>query len=220
MSQTDWIPVIPSSLVNVSDVIQVFIKALDLVVWRSTQGRLQIWQNRCPHRSVRLSLGHVQGENLVCAYHGWQFSAENSSCQIIPSQPLQRAPSSICTTTYACKEQNGMIWVNLNQVQTDTKIISSLEMTQAYTFLGSVNIPLDRHTLHHILLESGFTQVDTWQYQHHDQSWGNVTVFISPHQNSCSLYAISSDATTHDLTYIKQLRQLRDHIMERETCSM
>ena len=42
----------------------------DLVVWRSKSGVLSAWDNRCPHRGMRLSHGFVRGEALACVYHG------------------------------------------------------------------------------------------------------------------------------------------------------
>jgi phenylpropionate dioxygenase-like ring-hydroxylating dioxygenase large terminal subunit len=62
------------------------------------------------HSRVRLSLGQVQGESLVCAYHGWQFAAEDGHCQRIPAQPEQRAPKTVCARSYAVMENSGLIW--------------------------------------------------------------------------------------------------------------
>ncbi|KAF7277626.1 hypothetical protein GWI33_002958 [Rhynchophorus ferrugineus] len=110
MTFSNWIPVIPSLLIENGEVEQFIIQGRDVAVWRSEKGHVQIWENRCPHRSVRLSLGQVHGESLVCAYHGWQFAAEDGHCQRIPAQPEQRAPKSLCAKTYPVMEYLGMIW--------------------------------------------------------------------------------------------------------------
>lgn len=219
MPQNSWIPVYPSSFVQTSDVLQATIEISDLVVWRSESGQLQIWQNRCPHRSIRLSLGHVNHENLVCAYHGWQFSVKNGICQKIPSQPLQRAPTSICTKTYPVRETQAMIWVNLNeQYQPNENIESNIKEKHDTYFLGSVVMDHSIHKVLDALVDEGFEQTDRWQFKHSHQAWNDVSLFISPQQQSCSLYLISYEAKPDSHFYINTLRKLRDHVLEIESC--
>jgi len=40
---------------------------LDIAVWRSVSGVVNAWENRCPHRGMRLSHGFVRGESLACS---------------------------------------------------------------------------------------------------------------------------------------------------------
>ncbi|MDG6938676.1 MAG: Rieske 2Fe-2S domain-containing protein, partial [Nitrososphaerota archaeon] len=35
---------------------------------------MNVWQDLCIHRGTKLSLGHLNGGLLECAYHGWTFS--------------------------------------------------------------------------------------------------------------------------------------------------
>ena len=48
------------------------VKALgrDLVLWRSSDGRLGCVEDRCPHRGARLSHGRVVAQDISCRYHG------------------------------------------------------------------------------------------------------------------------------------------------------
>jgi phenylpropionate dioxygenase-like ring-hydroxylating dioxygenase large terminal subunit len=87
----------------------------DLAIWRAASGQLHIWGDRCPHRGMRLSHGFVRGETLSCIYHGWQYAADGG-CSHIPAHPALIPPKSICATTYACAEQDGVIWVTLQPV--------------------------------------------------------------------------------------------------------
>lgn len=41
-----------------------------LVLWRGEDGTLGCTEDYCPHRGAPLSLGHVKGCNIACAYHG------------------------------------------------------------------------------------------------------------------------------------------------------
>jgi phenylpropionate dioxygenase-like ring-hydroxylating dioxygenase large terminal subunit len=57
----------------------------DLVVYRSSQS-VVVARDICLHRGARLTLGQIDGDELVCAYHGWRYGA-NGRCTRIPSQP-------------------------------------------------------------------------------------------------------------------------------------
>jgi nitrite reductase/ring-hydroxylating ferredoxin subunit len=91
----------------------------DLVVWRSASGRLSAWDNRCPHRGMRLSFGFVRGERLACLYHGWQFGAEDGRCRFIPAHPDLEPPGTIRAVAHGAAERSGLIWVAPEEVDPD-----------------------------------------------------------------------------------------------------
>ena len=35
--------------------------------------------DECPHRGAPLSLGRLEGEELVCAFHGWRFGLDGAA---------------------------------------------------------------------------------------------------------------------------------------------
>jgi phenylpropionate dioxygenase-like ring-hydroxylating dioxygenase large terminal subunit len=49
-----------------------------LVGWRDRQGRLHLVEDRCPHRGMALSLGHVIDADLACRYHGVRVGGDGS----------------------------------------------------------------------------------------------------------------------------------------------
>ena len=69
-----WHPVLWSK--EVADK-PVAVQLLDqpLVVWRANDG-LSAFYDLCLHRGAALSLGWVSGDQLVCAYHGWNYTAD------------------------------------------------------------------------------------------------------------------------------------------------
>ncbi|WP_176080663.1 Rieske 2Fe-2S domain-containing protein [Paraburkholderia tropica] len=69
-----------------------------LVVWRADDGRVNVWEDRCPHRGVRLSLGHHRGDTLQCQYHGWRFASGEGACRAVPAHPHASAPPIHATT--------------------------------------------------------------------------------------------------------------------------
>jgi nitrite reductase/ring-hydroxylating ferredoxin subunit len=57
------------------------IGARRVAVARLGSGRLVIVEDECPHDGGRISDGFVDGEQLVCARHGWQLEVRNGRCQ-------------------------------------------------------------------------------------------------------------------------------------------
>ena len=83
----------------------------DLVIWRSAAG-ITVAADRCPHRGVPLSMGHLQAEHLICAYHGLHYNSAGQ-CTHIPAHPGASAPSQMCLTTYPSIEAYGLVWTSL-----------------------------------------------------------------------------------------------------------
>ena len=54
-----------------------------LVLWRGRDGSLRVLSDLCVHRGTALSLGRIDGGELVCAYHGWRYAADGR-CVAIP----------------------------------------------------------------------------------------------------------------------------------------
>jgi nitrite reductase/ring-hydroxylating ferredoxin subunit len=83
----------------------------DIALWRDADGRVNAWENRCPHRGMRLSLGSNTGTTLICRYHGWRFDSGTGACSFIPAHPRQIAPKAAAVRTYASAEKYGFVWV-------------------------------------------------------------------------------------------------------------
>jgi nitrite reductase/ring-hydroxylating ferredoxin subunit len=83
-------------------------------VWRDADGVAHVWEDRCPHRGMRLSFGFVRGSAIACLYHGWQYDAQGQ-CRFIPAHPKLDVPSTIRVATFHCRERLGMVWMNIDQ---------------------------------------------------------------------------------------------------------
>ena len=108
-----WHPVALSA--DVADA-PVAVQLLDeeLVLWRDASGMVHAWQDRCPHRGAKLSLGRVHGDTLECGYHGWVFDV-SARCVRVPALPSFTPPASHCATKYFACEEYGMVWVSLSE---------------------------------------------------------------------------------------------------------
>jgi nitrite reductase/ring-hydroxylating ferredoxin subunit len=82
----------------------------DLAVWRADDGFVNVWENRCLHRGVRLSIGSNSGEDLKCQYHGWRYANRTAGCTYIPAHPTYAPARTICNRTFPVVERFGLIW--------------------------------------------------------------------------------------------------------------
>ena len=108
-----WIPIALSRDVPPGVTRAVLLEGKELVAWRSDSRALQVWEDRCPHRGMRLSFGFVRGETLNCLYHGWQYGADGP-CKRIPAHPDLNVPPTIRANAFASAETGGFILVNFD----------------------------------------------------------------------------------------------------------
>lgn len=87
------------------------VQGQDVAVWRGPDGELHAWNNRCPHRGMRLSHGFVRGDMLACLYHGWHYG-KDGGCAYIPAHPDLDPPATISAQVYYVAEASGVIWVD------------------------------------------------------------------------------------------------------------
>jgi phenylpropionate dioxygenase-like ring-hydroxylating dioxygenase large terminal subunit len=85
-----------------------------IVLWRKPDGSPAALRDRCCHRTAQLSKGFVEGENLVCGYHGWTYNA-SGACVRIPQQDSQNIPNGACVPAYRAQEKYGYAWVALDE---------------------------------------------------------------------------------------------------------
>lgn len=83
-----------------------------LILYRTTNRQVVVAHDLCIHRGVPLRLGWQEGDELVCAYHGFRYGADGR-CTTIPAQPDLPVPKKLCLETYASVERYGLIWTCL-----------------------------------------------------------------------------------------------------------
>lgn len=80
----------------------------NIVLYRTESGRPVALADRCPHRRFPLSLGRLDGDLLVCGYHGFTFDCEGA-CVAVPGQ--EQIPSRARVRTYPVVEQGVWLWI-------------------------------------------------------------------------------------------------------------
>jgi phenylpropionate dioxygenase-like ring-hydroxylating dioxygenase large terminal subunit len=79
-----------------------------IVFFRSKDGTLSAFEDRCPHRSLPLSMGKLVDDTLQCHYHGLRFD-RSGKCVRVPGQDL--IPSGARVKTYPVAERYHWIWI-------------------------------------------------------------------------------------------------------------
>lgn len=79
-----------------------------LVMYRRSNGMPVALEDACWHRLLPLSMGRLEGDDVVCGYHGLVFNP-SGRCIHMPSQ--ETLNPSACVRTYPVVEKHRFIWV-------------------------------------------------------------------------------------------------------------
>jgi phenylpropionate dioxygenase-like ring-hydroxylating dioxygenase large terminal subunit len=79
-----------------------------IVVFRQSNGTPVALEDRCIHRRAPLSIGHVVGDDIQCAYHGLVYNA-HGHCVKVPGQG--EIPANAKVRSYPTVERHGCVWV-------------------------------------------------------------------------------------------------------------
>ncbi len=55
-------------------------------------GQFYAIDNACPHAGGPLAEGEIKGENVVCGWHGWQFSIKTGTMTLNPRARVSTYP--------------------------------------------------------------------------------------------------------------------------------
>lgn len=88
----------------------------NLVFYRTAAGTPVALDDRCAHRSYPLSAGTLDGDTIVCGYHGFRYDAAGNWIEV-PSQP--RCPAGIGVRTYPLVERGMLVWAWMGDGEPD-----------------------------------------------------------------------------------------------------
>ena len=93
-----------------------------LVLWLDSVGQPAAVEDRCCHRSARLSQGKVRQGQIQCPYHGWCFDGAGICIQV-PQLPGPTIPNSYRVKAFQCDQRYGYVWVCLDTPMIDIPTI-------------------------------------------------------------------------------------------------
>lgn len=79
-----------------------------LVLFRTEAGLPVALDNRCPHRSFPLSAGRLEGDTLVCGYHGFRYDAQGT---LIEAPSVAKCPRNVGVRDFPLVERGAVIWI-------------------------------------------------------------------------------------------------------------
>jgi phenylpropionate dioxygenase-like ring-hydroxylating dioxygenase large terminal subunit len=105
-----WYAVAWASDLKPQAILPVMLWEQAIALFRDRQGRVQAVENICPHKGVAMDKGKVEGDAIVCGYHGWQFSGAGTCTQIPYWNSDQKLPCAQMRS-YPVQERYGIIWL-------------------------------------------------------------------------------------------------------------
>ncbi|MEO7403593.1 MAG: Rieske 2Fe-2S domain-containing protein [Burkholderiales bacterium] len=112
-----WYPVLQSEELPADRPVGLRVLGESLVAWRDAAGEPCVVRDRCPHRSMRLSVGRVLEGQLQCALHGLRFDG-TGDCVLIPWEPTRiSAQDKVRVQAYPAAELGGYVWAYIGDAE-------------------------------------------------------------------------------------------------------
>src|SRR5260370_19596805 len=105
-----WYPVEYDHALRRGKVIEVLFWNTSIALYRGNDGQLNAIENRCAHRQLKLSLGHVEGCHLTCSYHGWSYDG-SGKVVAIPHDLFGKSMLKVQIKSYPVQVRHRLIWV-------------------------------------------------------------------------------------------------------------
>lgn len=83
-----------------------------LVCFLDAADRPAALEDRCCHRTARLSKGWCENGNIVCGYHGWTYDRTGKLVRI-PQYTTDQIPANARVASFPCADRYGYVWVAL-----------------------------------------------------------------------------------------------------------
>jgi nitrite reductase (NADH) small subunit len=84
-------------------------KGLPVALFRTADGRVHALLDRCPHKGGPLSQGIVLADAVACQLHNWTIALADGQA---------RSPDEGCTPTFACKVEDGQVFLDVDELAT------------------------------------------------------------------------------------------------------
>jgi phthalate 4,5-dioxygenase oxygenase subunit len=107
-----WTPVCLIEEVAVADGTPVRARVLgeELVVFRDTEGRVGVLDEKCPHRGPSLVYGRNEEGGLRCLYHGWKMDVAGNVLEMVSEPAASGFAEKVKHKAYPVKEWGGFVW--------------------------------------------------------------------------------------------------------------
>lgn len=109
MNPNYWYPLEWSAALGRGKTMEAVFWGESIALYRGEDGRVRAIENRCAHRQIKLTMGHVKGCNLVCLYHGWVYDEAGKLVDMKHDHFGKKLPV-LHVRSYPVRERYGVIW--------------------------------------------------------------------------------------------------------------
>ncbi|WP_284734839.1 aromatic ring-hydroxylating dioxygenase subunit alpha [Sphingosinicella terrae] len=143
-----------------------------VVMYRTQAGAAVAMYGLCPHRYYPLALGRLEGDAIVCGYHGFAFAADGKCVRI----PAQETGAGFCQPTYRIEERGPLCWIWMGDPERcDPELIPPYDDfgldRPGWRFCGATLLPLRGRSQ---LLVDNLMDLTHLPYIHHHIPGGDV----------------------------------------------
>jgi len=139
-----WYAVATSQEVEAGQVVPVRYFDEELILYRTQAGEARLTDAYCPHMGAHLGSGKVVGENLRCAFHGFEFGGDG---RCVRTAYAKAVPRKAILRTWPIVEQNGYVfaWYHPEGKQPDWKVPLLPGPTEGWTGFRTRKIEVKSH---------------------------------------------------------------------------
>lgn len=147
-----------------------------LVFIRPVNGAVVAFDDRCPHRAAPLSMGRLEGDRIVCGYHGLEFDF-SGACVRNP-HPSGKIPPAARLRSYPVVERHSGVWIWFGGRPADPSLIPD------FSKLDETGPKVTRRD--HIVMDAGYELIvdNLLDCSHtsflHDGILGNQPMIAAP----------------------------------------
>lgn len=194
-AQHRWHPIASSEELEYRHTFHGQLLGREFAVWRADDGNVNVWENRCLHRGVRLSIGINDGTELTCQYHGWRYANRTAGCTYIPAHPADSPARTICNRTYPAVERYGLVWSG----ETPEGDLPAVEPFSGSNLLSLRPIPVDAAA------QTVLNQLSSYHFQPGDAlGKEDATVSVETSDDlSIVLLSVSGESKTHAVFFLQ-----------------
>lgn len=78
-----------------------------VVLYRTLAGQAVALEDRCAHRSFPLSRSRLEGDGIVCGYHGFRYDSQGELSRHRRRKPVRAASASVTTRFWSAARWSG-----------------------------------------------------------------------------------------------------------------
>ena len=89
-----------------------------IVLFLDDKGEPAALEDRCCHRTARLSKGWCNNGHVVCGYHGWEYD-RGGRLVMVPQFPFEQPIPDARARAFRARQRYGYVWVALDEPLSD-----------------------------------------------------------------------------------------------------